>query len=180
MGAEIQVRDVKRHPVEGPNSLWQIYRSVSPWKGVWNFIWVQFARYCPSVRLKRWIYVHILKMKVGRQTAFGLMAMVDFFFPEYIEIGDNTIIGYNTTLLAHEYLIKEYRLGKVRIGSHVMIGANSTILAGVTIGDHAVIAAGTVVYKEVLPGQMVAGNPMRVIQAADPDPIGAGGSDTDS
>ncbi|WP_042227167.1 acyltransferase [Paenibacillus popilliae] len=174
------MRDVERHPVEGPNSLWQIYRSVSPWKGVWNFIWVQFARYCPSVQLKRWIYVHILKMKVGRHTAFGLMAMVDVFFPEYIEVGDNTIIGYNTTLLAHEYLTKEYRLGKVRIGSHVMIGANSTILAGVTIGDHAVIAAGTVVYKDVLPSQMVAGNPMQVIQAADPASNGAGGLGDDS
>ncbi|NKI23628.1 DapH/DapD/GlmU-related protein [Paenibacillus dendritiformis] len=180
MGAGIQVRDLERHPVEGPNSLWQIYRSVSPWKGVWNFIWVQFARYCPSVRLKRWVYVHLLKMKVGRHTAFGLMAMVDVFFPEYIEVGENTIIGYNTTLLAHEYLTKEYRLGKVCIGSHVMIGANSTILAGVTIGDHAVIAAGTVVHKDVLPGQMVAGNPMRVIREADPASGGADGSGAES
>lgn len=83
-------------------------------------------------------------------------------------VGDNTIIGYNSTILAHEYLTHEYRLGTVRIGSHVMIGANSTILPGVTIGDHAVVAAGTVVHKDVLPGQMVGGNPMRVIRDAAP------------
>ncbi|MBG9733587.1 acyltransferase [Paenibacillus alvei] len=160
------MRDVERHPVEGPNSLWQIYRTVSPWKGMWNFICIQIARYSPSLRLKLWIYRRLLRMKVGEYTAFGLMAMVDVFFPERIEIGDNTIIGYNSTILAHEYLTHEYRLGTVRIGSHVMIGANSTILPGVTIGDHAVVAAGTVVYKDVLPGQMVGGNPMRVIRDA--------------
>nr|WP_216633902.1 acyltransferase [Paenibacillus alvei] len=144
--------------------MWQIYRTVSPWKGMWNFICIQIARYSPSLRLKLWIYRRLLRMKVGEYTAFGLMAMVDVFFPERIEIGDNTIIGYNSTILAHEYLTHEYRLGTVRIGSHVMIGANSTILPGVTIGDHAVVAAGTVVYKDVLPGQMVGGNPMRVIR----------------
>ncbi len=86
------------------------------------------------------------------------------FFPEKIEVGDNTIIGYNSTILTHEYLIKEYRLGRVRIGSHVMIGANTTILPGVTIGDHAVIGAGSVVHKDVAPYSFVAGNPLRVIR----------------
>nr|WP_240464051.1 acyltransferase [Paenibacillus apiarius] len=144
--------------------MWQIYRTVSPWKGMWNFICIQLARYCPSLRVKLWIYRRLLRMKVGQHTAFGLMAMVDVFFPERIEIGDNTVIGYNSTILAHEYLIHEYRLGAVRIGSNVMIGANSTILPGVTIGDGAVVAAGTVVHKDVLPGHMVGGNPMQVIR----------------
>jgi acetyltransferase-like isoleucine patch superfamily enzyme len=114
--------------------------------------------------MKNWIYRHVLGMKVGKNTAFGLMVIVDVFFPEKITVGDNSIIGYNTTILAHEYLIKEYRLGEVHIGSDVMIGANSTILAGVTIGDQAVIAAGTVVHKDVAPGAFVGGNPMVVIR----------------
>jgi len=92
------------------------------------------------------------------------MVMVDVFFPEKITVGDNSIIGYNTTILTHEYLIKEYRLGEVHIGSNVMIGANSTILPGVTIGDHAVIAAGSVIHKDVPAGSFVGGNPMRVIR----------------
>ena len=81
-------------------------------------------------------------MRVGENTSFALMVMVDVFFPERISIGDNSIIGYNTTILTHEYLINEYRLGDVRIGSNVMIGANTTILPGVTIGDGAVVGAG--------------------------------------
>lgn len=82
-------------------------------------------------------------------------------FPERISVGDNSIIGYNSTLLTHEYLIKEYRLGDIRIGSNVMIGANVTILPGVTIGDGAVIAAGSVVHKDVAPNARVGGNPLR-------------------
>ena len=102
-------------------------------------------------------------MKVGEQTSFALMVMLDVMFPEKISVGTNTVIGYNTTILAHEYLIKEYRLGAVEIGSEVMIGANSTILPGVTIGDGAIVSAGTLVHKDVLPGTFVGGNPMRVI-----------------
>lgn len=155
------MRKVTRYPVEGPNALWQIYKTVSPWKGVKNFICIQAARYCPVLPLKNWIYRHLLGMKVGEHTAFGLMVMVDVFFPEKIQIGKNSIIGYNTTILAHEYLIKEYRLGEVIIGDQVLIGANTTILPGVTIGDGAVVAAGAVVHKDVAPGAFVGGNPQR-------------------
>jgi acetyltransferase-like isoleucine patch superfamily enzyme len=152
---------VERFPVEGPNALWQMYRTISRFKAVRNFVFIQLARYCPSLPVKNWIYRRILGMKVGRHTAFALMVMVDVFFPERISIGDNSIIGYNSTMLTHEYLIKEYRLGDIRIGSGVMIGANVTILPGVTIGDGAVVAAGSVVHKDVAPGTRVGGNPLR-------------------
>ncbi|MEK8132552.1 acyltransferase [Paenibacillus filicis] len=158
------MRETERYPVDGPNSLWQVYSTISRWKAVRNFVFIQISRYAPSLPLKRWIYRRILGMKVGEHASFALMVMVDVFFPEKIEVGDNTIIGYNSTILTHEYLIKEYRLGRVRIGSHVMIGANTTILPGVTIGDHAVVAAGSVVYKDVAPYSFVGGNPMRVIR----------------
>ncbi len=102
-------------------------------------------------------------MKIGDQTSFALMVMLDVMFPEKISVGRNTVIGYNTTILAHEYLVKEYRLGDVEIGSEVMIGANTTILPGVIIGDGAIVSAGTLVHKDVPPGVFVGGNPMRVI-----------------
>lgn len=158
------MRRTERHPVEGPNALWQVYKTVSKWKSVRNFIFIQIARYCPSLPLKNWIYRNVLRMKVGDNTAFALMVMVDVFFPEKIHVGNNSIIGYNTTILAHEYLIREYRLGDVHIGSNVMIGANTTILPGVTIGDNAIVGAGSVVHRDVEPGSFVAGNPLRVIR----------------
>lgn len=162
------MRKVTSYPVEGHNSLWNIYRTVSPWKGVRNFIFIQIARYCPNLPVKNWIYRRILGMKIGKHTAFGLMAMVDVFFPEKITVGENSIIGYNTTILAHEYLIKEYRLGEVVIGENVLIGANTTILPGVTIGDWAVVAAGSVVHKDVAAGSFVGGNPLRELRPSSP------------
>jgi len=162
------LRKTDRYPVDGPNALWQIYRTVSKWKAVKNFVWIQISRYCPSLPVKNWIYRRMLGMEVGEHTAFALMVMVDVFFPEKIKIGRNSIIGYNTTILAHEYLTKEYRLGEVRIGSNVMVGANTTILPGVTIGDGAVIGAGSVVHKDVEPYSFVAGNPLQVIRTGTP------------
>lgn len=158
------MRKTTRYPTEGPNALWQVYSTVSPWKAVKNFIFIQLARYCPLLPVKNWIYRRVLGMKIGKTTSFALMVMVDVFFPEKITVGNNSIIGYNTTILTHEYLIKEYRLGEVHIGSNVMIGANCTILPGVTIGDHAVVAAGSVVHKDVAPFSFVGGNPLQVIR----------------
>ncbi|WP_209121425.1 DapH/DapD/GlmU-related protein [Alkalihalobacillus sp. BA299] len=157
------MRRTKRYPVEGSNSLWQIYKTVPFWKVVKSFVVIQIARYTPSISLKNWMYRHLLKMKVGDQTAVALMVMMDIMFPEKISIGRNSIIGYNTTILAHEYLIDEYRLGDVVIGDEVMVGANSTILPGVTIGDGAIVSAGTLVHQDVPAGSFVGGNPMRVI-----------------
>jgi acetyltransferase-like isoleucine patch superfamily enzyme len=167
------MRRTERYPTEGPNALWQVYKTVSRWKSVRNFIFIQFTRYCPSLPVKNWVYRHVLGMKVGKHTSFALMVMVDVFFPERIHVGNNSIIGYNTTILAHEYLIHEYRLGDVRIGEGVMIGANCTILPGVVIGDHAVVGAGSVVHKDVEPYSFVAGNPVQVIRPGKP---GAAGS----
>ena len=46
----------------------------------------------------------------------------------------------------------------------VMIGANTTILPGVTIGDGAIVSASTLVYRDVPAGAFVGGNPMVVIK----------------
>jgi acetyltransferase-like isoleucine patch superfamily enzyme len=157
------VRKLEHYKVHDENALWNMYKTVSFWKVVKNFIVIQLARYIPFLKVKNWLYRTFLRMNIGEKTSFALMAMVDVMFPERISVGRNSIIGYNTTILTHEYLIKEYRLGDVEIGSEVMIGANTTILPGVTIGDGAIVAAGTVVHRNVAPGTFVGGNPMNVI-----------------
>ncbi|MFC7321925.1 acyltransferase [Halobacillus campisalis] len=157
------MRRTKRYPVQGANSLWHIYQTVPFLKVVKNFIVIQIARYTPSLSFKNGLYRRFLKMEVGEKTAFALMVMPDIMFPERIKVGRNTIIGYNTTILAHEYLIQEYRLGDVEIGDAVMIGANTTILPGIKIGDGAIVSAGTVVHKDVPEGTFVGGNPMKLI-----------------
>lgn len=161
------MRKTTRYPVSGPNSLWHVYKTVPFLKVIKNFMVIQTARYMPFLKVKNWMYRKLLKMKVGEHTSFALMVMLDIMFPEKIKVGKNSVIGYNTTILAHEYLIEEYRLGKVEIGDEVMIGANTTILPGVKIGDNAIVSAGTLVHKDVPAGCFVGGNPMKVIFTAE-------------
>ncbi|TFE03884.1 acyltransferase [Jeotgalibacillus salarius] len=158
------MRRTKRYPVEGSNSLWQLYKTVSFFKVARNFVVLQTARYTPFFSVKNWMYRKLLGMKVGEKTAFALMVMPDTLYPEMIKVGRNTIIGYNSTILAHEYLVEEYRLGEVVIGDNVMIGANSTVLPGVVIGDGAVISAATLVHRDVPAGAFAGGNPMQIIK----------------
>lgn len=157
------MRKTKRYPVKDANSLWQIYKTVSFFKVMKNFVIISIARFMPFLSVKNWLYRTFLKMQVGKETAFALMVMPDTMFPEKISIGDNTIIGYNTTILAHEYLINEYRVGEVKIGSNVLIGANTTILPGISIGDNAIISAASLVHKNVEANTFVGGNPMKLI-----------------
>lgn len=149
------------------NSLWNLYTSVSFLKVMKNFVVIQMARYTPSFKAKNWMYRTLLKMEVGQRTAFALMVFPDVMFPERIRVGKNTIIGFNSTILAHEYLIDEYRIGDVVIGDEVMIGANSTILPGVTIGDGAVVSAATLVNRDIPAGAFAGGNPVRIIYTAE-------------
>lgn len=144
------------------NPLWHVYQTVSFWKVLKNTIMIELAKITPFFRIKNWLYKNILRMRVGAHTAFAYKVTVDIMFPEKITVGKNSIIGYQTTILAHEYLVKEYRVGQVYIGNDVLIGANCTILPGITIGDGAKIAAGTVVYKDVPAGAFVSSHQMKM------------------
>ncbi len=141
-----------------------VFETVSIWRVIKNFIVVELSRYIPFLEVKNKMLRGLLKMRVGRHVSVGLMAMLDIINPELISIGDNTIIGYNTTILSHEYLLDEFRYGPVEIGVNVLVGANCTILAGVRIGDNATVGAGTVVSKDVAPHSTVVGNPMQVLR----------------
>ncbi|AOV06896.1 acyltransferase [Sporosarcina ureilytica] len=147
----------------GANSLWHIYRTVPFWKVAKNFAIIQLSRYTPFIPVKNFLFRTFLRMKIGEKTSFALMVMPDVMFPERITVGDNSIIGYNTTILAHEYLIDEYRIGDVVIGENVLIGANTTILPGVQIGDNAIVSAATLVNRDIPPGVFAGGNPVRII-----------------
>ncbi|MEM4348640.1 MAG: acyltransferase [Candidatus Anstonellaceae archaeon] len=135
----------------------------NPLAVVFNFLLIYCARFFPSTRLKTWAY-RLCGAKIGKNTTFGFGAMLDFFFPELIEVGEETIIGYNTVILAHEFLQGKYRVGKVKIGKSAMIGANCTILPGISIGDRACICAMSLVNKDVPAGQTWGGVPARRIK----------------
>lgn len=154
------------HPApDHRNSLARMYETVSIGKALRNGVLIMAARHAPSLALKRWLFRRI-GMTVGADVSFAWQVTPDLFFPEMICVGNNSIIGYNTTILAHEYLLQEWRVGPVQIGCNVTIGANCTILPGVVIGDGAVISALSLVNKDVPPGAVVGGVPIRPLETA--------------
>ncbi|MCR3921162.1 MAG: acyltransferase [Firmicutes bacterium] len=155
------MRKIIKHNNAGPkNSLhyWTSY--VNPVRVVFNFLVIYLCRYLPSLRLKNVLY-RLVGIKVGKDVSVGLMAMFDVFFPQLITVGDNSIIGYNATILAHEFLIHEWATGEVKIGANVLIGANATLLAGITVGEGATISAQSLVNHDVEAKTLVGGVPAR-------------------
>jgi acetyltransferase-like isoleucine patch superfamily enzyme len=139
-------------------------RIAHPLRTVKNFIIITIGRFLPYIRLKNFLYRTFLGMKIGQDVGIGLMAMVDIFHPEKISIGDKSVIGYNSTILCHEFLPDEYRLGEVEIGKNVLIGANTTILAGTKIGDGALVSAGSLVNRDVPPYTLAMGVPVKIVK----------------
>ena len=100
---------------------------------------------------------------------------------QMVEIGDYVLIAHNTTILdnnshpinpiqrragsgSEEFDVKQLNPKSIKICNDAWIGCNSVILKGVTIGEAAIVGAGSVVTHDVEPWTIVAGNPAKVIK----------------
>ncbi len=155
-------RETKRYSTDG-NSLLYWTEVKNPIKVSFNYMIILIARHIPSMRLKNILY-RIIGIKQGQGVTWGLEATPDIFFPELIEIGDEVIIGYDSTILCHEFLQNEWRKGSVKIGDSVTIGAQTIVLPGVKIGEEAIISANSLVNRDVKPGEKVGGVPIKKIE----------------
>ena len=87
-----------------------------------------------------------------------------------VDIGDDTLVGPGVRIISYQHRFapgatirsQPAEVLPIRIGRDVWLGANCVILAGVTIGDGAVVAAGAVVREDVPPGAVVAGVPAKM------------------
>lgn len=87
-----------------------------------------------------------------------------------VTIEDNVMIGPRVNLLSETHPVtpesREALIGQpIHIKQHAWIGAGATILPGVTVGEHAVVAAGSVVSKDVPNRTLVAGVPAKIIKS---------------
>jgi acetyltransferase-like isoleucine patch superfamily enzyme len=108
---------------------------------------------------------HIWFSRGGTLTVHESVTIGDnCIFGEYVSIHDeNHVMGDDDVAIAH----RGFETKPIVIGRNVWVGAKATVLAGVTIGDNAVIAANAVVTRDVEPGAIVGGIPARPIGRAD-------------
>ena len=109
-----------------------------------------------------------VNLKIGRGSIIGDNAILDA--REGIEIGENVCLASNVSIwtLQHDYRDPYFacnpeHYGSVKIGDRAWIGPNVVILRNVNVGEGAVIAAGAVVTKDVLPYTLVGGVPAKII-----------------
>lgn len=103
-------------------------------------------------------------MKIGKDAFISAGVLFDLEFPKLINIKEGAIIGTGTKILTHEVTIKHIRIGRITIGKQSIVGAGSLIRSGVSIGDGAVVAMGSLVLKDVPSKNMVGGVPARKIK----------------
>lgn len=93
-----------------------------------------------------------------------------------VTIGDRTLVGYGTKILSSNHNIPAaqgrifdsgHEAKPVVIGEDVWIGAHCVILAGVSIGEGAIVAAGSVVTKDIEPYTVVGGVPAKPLKTRD-------------
>ena len=117
-----------------------------------------------NLKLKRLIKEGLV---VGKNFKMEKGCMIDASFPWLIEIGDNVTLAPYSYILSHDGSTKPFlnysKIGKVKIGNNVFIGAKSIIMPNISIGSNVIIAAGSIVTKNISDNSIVAGNPAKII-----------------
>lgn len=118
-----------------------------------------------GVKLSVWGNECHSTLVIGDNTAVG--DRTEIHAGKLVEIGSGCNIAWDVCIMDRDYHkfnshIEEIK--PVKIGNNVWIGCSCLILKGVTIGDGAVVAAGSVVTKDVAPKTLVGGNPAKVLK----------------
>lgn len=114
------------------------------------------------VTAKRLYLTKVWGMDLDPTCQFSLSARFDRTFPRGIHVGAESYVAFDAAILSHEMIRALY--AHTRIGRRCFIGARSMIMPGIAIGDGSIVAAGSVVTKDVPARCIVAGNPARIIR----------------
>ncbi len=126
-------------------------------------------------RKLRPILIRKMGCHVGKNTFFGDYVRMDTSYADMIYIGDYTHITSGCRLLCHQrdltgYCVGDnaadlgYKTGEIHIGKGVMVGMETIIMPGVTIGDGAIIGAGSIVTRDIPAWTIATGRPARVVK----------------
>ena len=126
------------------------------------------AMYFPNDRVRLRFY-RLRGTKIGKNVGIGQGAFLEEARPDLITIEDNVNIGPKAIIVTHDSSDRcvnpggQVRRAAVRICKNSFIGAGSIILPGVTVGERSIVAAGSVVTKDVPPKTVVGGVPARAL-----------------
>ena len=153
----------------------------------------EFLRIAPDVKLGKGVkiygFVNMYGCEIGDHTKVGTFVEIQkgarigknckisshTFICEGVTIEDDVFIGHNVTFINDMYPRATVEGGGLQteadwaciptfVRKGASVGSSATILAGVTVGERAIVGAGSVVTKDVPAGTIVAGNPARVLR----------------
>lgn len=149
-------------------------RGMSVWgfckRKIANIILYRLAYFCPINSWRIWMHKK-RGCNIGKHVFIGTQCSLDNAYPELIYIEDYAGINQGSMLLAHTNMrsyfsgIVSNQASPILICRGAVVGVNSTILPGITIGEYSLVSAGSVVCKNVAPYTIVMGNPAKRIAA---------------
>jgi acyl-CoA synthetase (AMP-forming)/AMP-acid ligase II/acetyltransferase-like isoleucine patch superfamily enzyme len=139
----------------------------TPLTGLKNRLFQYLALYIPGYTTTR-VWLHRRRgVSIGNNVSIGLSALIETAYPKLVSIGDNVTIGMRAIIIGHlRDSTSEARVSgrhTVRIENNVYIGPGVIVLPNVTIGEGAVVSAGSVVNRSIPPHTLVQGNPAKPI-----------------
>lgn len=136
------------------------------WKDHVLNIW---SRTAPWNRVRIWLQ-RCRGVQIGHNVHIGTDVTLDFPYPYFVIIEDGVSLAGNDYVLAHSTPLQYHKncvesfVAPTIIRKNVWVGINVTILPGVEIGEGSIVAAGSVVTKNVPPNTLVGGVPAKFIK----------------